>query len=267
MDVATCIVKSTIGVTPPPFSSPWMNCLSRLVGEEIAKRDGSLNGLDQFVNRFISWAALERLSFSESKSAIAMDQATDCSPMASVFDYAFAIAHGFLSFELQARSQLEHRLVVRHDKELNHCGLFINDKPIWSSGPSQFSEEYLIGDSWTLSTTLSSSPRTTARGILVQIGHARLQLSSVLFAKKIVVDDRPTLGGGLPDFWEATIAELISEVTRNPNTPPCMYWEVINMAHKPFQNSMTLNLGRRTTYRSLKGLEWMFLAFEKPLNS
>jgi hypothetical protein len=32
-----------------------------------------------------------------------------------------------------------------------------------------------------------------------------------------VVDDRPTTGGGLPDFWEATIARIVGQVDKNPN--------------------------------------------------
>ena len=62
------------------------------------------------------------------------------------------------------------------------------------------------------STIASASP-----GILIQIGHSNASLPSSIFAERIVVDDRPAAGGGLPDFWEATIAHLISYVERNPN--------------------------------------------------
>lgn len=53
--------------------------------------------------------------------------------------------------------------------------------------------------------------------MLIKIGHEELDLPNCLFAKTITVDDRPAKGGGLPDFWEVTIARLINELSQNPN--------------------------------------------------
>jgi hypothetical protein len=38
-----------------------------------------------------------------------------------------------------------------------------------------------------------------------------------IFNEIIIVDDRPSRGGGLPDFWEATIAKLVSVLNLNSN--------------------------------------------------
>ena len=48
------------------------------------------------------------------------------------------------------------------------------------------------------------------RVLLVQAGYEESQLMEDLFHKIIHVDTRPTTGGGLPDFWAATLCELIT---------------------------------------------------------
>ena len=45
-------------------------------------------------------------------------------------------------------------------------------------------------------------------GILVQIGHLPTGLPAEIFAGVVVIDNRPVKGGGLPDFWEATIGKV-----------------------------------------------------------
>ena len=53
------------------------------------------------------------------------------------------------------------------------------------------------------------------RALLITIGDNELRLPSQLFAEVIFVDDRPTIGGGLPDLWEAAIAQLVACVSRH----------------------------------------------------
>jgi diguanylate cyclase (GGDEF)-like protein len=55
------------------------------------------------------------------------------------------------------------------------------------------------------------------RAVLVTIGDSELGLPADLFAAAVSVDDRPTKGGGLPDLWEAALAQLVACVTRHPN--------------------------------------------------
>ena len=55
------------------------------------------------------------------------------------------------------------------------------------------------------------------RSVLVTIGDSELHLPAELFAAVVYVDDRPTTGGGLPDFWEAAVAQVVASVSRNPN--------------------------------------------------
>jgi len=39
----------------------------------------------------------------------------------------------------------------------------------------------------------------------------------IISLETVVVDDRPTTGGGLPAFLEATVARIVGQLDRNPN--------------------------------------------------
>lgn len=54
------------------------------------------------------------------------------------------------------------------------------------------------------------------RILLVEVGYDDYPVEEELFCKVIHVDTRPITGGGLPDFWAATLCELISLTKDNP---------------------------------------------------
>ena len=54
------------------------------------------------------------------------------------------------------------------------------------------------------------------RALLVQAGYEDYSIPEDVFYKVIRVDTRPTTGGGLPDFWAATLCELITIMKDNP---------------------------------------------------
>jgi GGDEF domain-containing protein len=55
------------------------------------------------------------------------------------------------------------------------------------------------------------------RAVLVTIGDSELGLPPELFAAVVFVDERPTKGGGLPDLWEAAVAQVVACVAHHPN--------------------------------------------------
>jgi hypothetical protein len=57
----------------------------------------------------------------------------------------------------------------------------------------------------------------TRTAVHVTIGPDTLGLPADLFAEQVFVDERPSEGGGLPDFWEAAIAQVITSLVRYPN--------------------------------------------------
>lgn len=81
------------------------------------------------------------------------------------------------------------------------------------------------------------------RAILVKIGDGDLGLPSELFAATVFVDDRPTIGGGLPDFWEAAISQIVACVGRHPNVDRILL-------------TGNLEMGRQTVRRLREAGRW-----------
>lgn len=63
----------------------------------------------------------------------------------------------------------------------------------------------------------SNSDIDSRRSVLVSVGDFETELPDSLFAAVVKVDDRPTLGGGLPDLWEAAIAQVVVSVIHHSN--------------------------------------------------
>lgn len=62
------------------------------------------------------------------------------------------------------------------------------------------------------------------RSVLVQAGYDKRLAAQDLFYKIVRVDTRPTLGGGLPDFWAAALCELITLMEGNPIFSDIIVW-------------------------------------------
>ena len=61
-----------------------------------------------------------------------------------------------------------------------------------------------------------NSSKGCKRAVLVKAGYDECSILEDMFYKVIRVDTRPTTGGGLPDFWAATLCELMTIMQRNP---------------------------------------------------
>lgn len=53
--------------------------------------------------------------------------------------------------------------------------------------------------------------------VLLLAGYDMGDIPEDLFYKVVKVDNRPNIGGGLPDLWAASLCELISDMNSNPN--------------------------------------------------
>ena len=59
------------------------------------------------------------------------------------------------------------------------------------------------------------SSKNCKRAVLVQAGYDNASILEGLFYRVIYVDTRPATGGGLPDFWAATMCELLTIFKEN----------------------------------------------------
>ena len=164
-------------------------------------------------------ADLDVVDITRSVCSRARESGFDTCPQVAPIDYAFACAHGLLSHVLHqsgAGQIPSSQLILGYGGQSCTVKLSTGEL-LWSYGPvDDTTDEFDTGQFWQKSggSLLST---TSARAVLIQVGHERLDLPLSLFVERIIVDDRPTRGGGLPDFWEATIARLIAQVQKDPN--------------------------------------------------
>lgn len=217
-NAAMCIIKSDI-FCESPFSSVWLNCLSSIITELVLKDSVAIEGIEAAFREFVQWAAVETVSLIEGRAWMSRKDRLDVFPRIASSDWLFAIAHGILraTILLSPASHMALRMMLKYDEEKKECALHISDGHAisLSEKTTARSMEFDIGSSWTRESI--DVNEDSARAILIQIGHENPGLPRSVFSDRIVVDDRPTRGGGLPDFWEATIARLIAHLVRNPN--------------------------------------------------
>lgn len=218
--VGHCIAKSTL-LDECPFGSAWLNCLSSIVVEGL-KVDPDITKLTKRVDRFLTWAQIEApVSTGRFVSSASREDGLYAAPSLLSIDIAFAVIHGFLRWGCVCGHHLLPTTCIRlhyGDDGQNATVSLSDGTSVWTSRPSDpMLNCFEIGKLWNRPND-SDLPSSLARAILVQISHHQPNLPLGLFLERVVVDDRPTRGGGLPDFWEATIARLVVQTLKHTNT-------------------------------------------------
>lgn len=212
LKLSTCILKSSIYISNP-YSSVWLNFISN----EIQKLNLKDSSIQQQIDDLIQWCKLD-FDNSMRKSSFPFGNKIDLHPTCHFIDVAFAICHGiYRDTYLQSddSSKLELELKVDIDFKNKSFEILNKENVFYKFGSSDtFKDSVALGGSFVKEGEIITP---TQRAILIKIGHSHLDLSKILFSEIITIDDRPTRGGGLPDFWEATIARLITNINNNPN--------------------------------------------------
>jgi len=213
-----CISK--IGVNSgAPFSNVWINTISKVTNRAINEHGIESESVRQDITAFLDWAKLELGDITKSRSWRDNGKGIDHSADLSALDICYAIIHGawaaLISQPLPASKFLS--ASIKCDVSNNHAALLRDGGDMfWTSGTTGAqSITYDLGEIWECSADTELSAANTEPSILIFIGHDECGLPKLLFPEPILVDDRPTKGGGLPDFWEAAIAKLISQLLSN----------------------------------------------------
>jgi len=219
LDLAACLCKSCLS-SPEPFANVWLNVLSGLAYAMAA--DGRLAEIGTDLNSFLGWASLTGVAGVGSELNDVQHGTLDVAPVQSSLLCGFAVAHGLLRFAmLDADTSLrEQSLLLSFENDGVDAALNASeDGLLWCSGsPTEAAPVYDIGGACTLEEGAELLPGSASVAALVKIGHDCLEYPESLFAEILTVDDRPAKGGGLPDFWEATLARLVSHVLSRPDT-------------------------------------------------
>lgn len=228
LDLALCVIKSNLA-DQRPFESPWLNMVSRhvhgyiyYIHNQCAKEKGlKIQPLQANADEIASWIQPE-FNDSYMRTALSAEYKGDFSVEFSRLDFVFAVAHAAFRTQLMfTGSQSRGRGLEIRYRPGSTCQLRLMPDDILLMQIGDNTNDLITFDlgGFSYSTSLLESPdfADTRQALLIKIGHQPLNLPRSIFANIIVVDDRPTRGGGLPDFWEATIARLIASIEANPN--------------------------------------------------
>ncbi len=223
LDLAQCIVKSNL-LLQCPFANIWLNCLSQVTCCIVKGKHLELDEIFKTFDSFIKWIDVDIVGISETRSILSSGGRSDSTACLSPIDMAFALAHGLLRGAIVRHVEGLHdcSLLIKYDAKGQNCAVYIKRESkqelVWEfGGKEKLTQEYDIGSFWTSQLEPSEELSQSARAMLIQIGHQSVGLPNSIFAERIIVDDRPTRGGGLPDFWELTVAKVTTQTLRNPN--------------------------------------------------
>ena len=196
------------------YRNIWLNYISN----DISKRNIEKDKLNEIFNNYIEEV---KPTFSNENTTCILDNIkVEYGKIFSIYDIMIAIIQG-----LYRNSKFEIDKKIKLYFESNIYKLSINNEPIINfeykseifnnKSPLEISFEIpvlpqLIGIKDTSSFLLSTS-------LLVVIGDFKNKKLESLFNEKVIVDIRPTTGGGLPDFWEASLSKVLTYLHTNRN--------------------------------------------------
>jgi diguanylate cyclase (GGDEF)-like protein len=212
--IACCLVRSK-AADEAPFSNVVLNFVSRSITESIQRGD-DLKALQEATDKALrSTTAIVTSGLMQ--AAIPNERGACISLEVSPLDVGLAIAHGLFRSVLQYSATITGTVDLLFDSKFESCDLQVEGTDYVHLGSASSSDRQSRTLGGFITTSRSVSANTCSRALLVRIGHTPTPLPAALFAETVVVDDRPTTGGGLPDFWEATVARIVGQLDRNPN--------------------------------------------------
>jgi diguanylate cyclase (GGDEF)-like protein len=214
--LAIALVKSSVA-RDGPFRDPWLNAISMRSFELLAEEE-SWQRRSSAIAEFVAWLAPTPVQGSATAASVRLSPGPG--PSLSALDMAMACAHGILrggllDSEALADLTMEAELAVSYS-DSDGFEITAGDEVLLSVGGG-CEQTVRLGGLLRCQEGSGSATVEPRRVLLVRIGHADVPAQGHLFADVITVDDRPTDGGGLPDFWEAAIARTVDRITRYPD--------------------------------------------------
>jgi diguanylate cyclase (GGDEF)-like protein len=212
LDRAVVVVKSLVG-HPRPFEDAWLNVVSQRAVETLQTE--GIQALAKRMTELTDWIAP---SWSAGCAAAARLAPTEEIPTWSRVDFCMAVAHGLLRAVLLSPEGIVDpagRELTIHYTNGESALLELGDDVLVDCGGGD--EAHGLGGFIVPEGDISDEALDTRIAVLVNIGDQLPEALSPVFYETITVDDRPTSGGGLPDFWEATVARIVAAASRSPN--------------------------------------------------
>ncbi|MEN3283999.1 MAG: hypothetical protein V7607_5139 [Solirubrobacteraceae bacterium] len=210
--LASTIVKAGVAADAP-FGDPWLNYITRTMQGAFA---GSVAEAEAALDSLIDWIA-PRWTTSLDGVICANESSVPTLSPASV---AFACAHALFRIVfvngvsgLNCDDSDDVRLAFA-----DSCGFAVK----WGgnrlrSGVLDGASTVDLGGFVLRDTTLDAGLFEPRRALLLRIGHQYGPGQNQVFADVITADDRPSTGGALPDFWEGSVARVVTRLRDVPD--------------------------------------------------
>ncbi len=217
--LAALMARRNALTAPAVFRDPRLGMIQSAVR---GFRPGQKQTFEEHLHSVLNWLDIEPAE-SCTVESILIETAPKAIPKIAL---AIAIASGILLARHDSRSSESVDLRVRFSKDGRQACLI-------DGGNRVIGEELSSGDAGVREVEIDApnSGRSPCVLVGVQVGlQDQLTLAggnplpNELFTRVVVVDDRPNSGGGLPDFWQAALAQVCSVASSGPDLVYVFAW-------------------------------------------
>lgn len=195
------IIKICNSMIEQIFHNPYLEYIVKLA------ESSELNQLQNNINELLEWIKPEETN---NMRCTAKENGWDVKAVFSNEEVGLAVLKGILkkpeTFQKEINylvdGKVEHSIII----SVNNIQVFAYK----ATSDMQISWKYVNNRDNIKNNDLRKT-------ILVYAGNENMYLSEDIFYKIIYVDTRPTRSGNLPDFWAATLSELISLMKKKPD--------------------------------------------------
>jgi diguanylate cyclase (GGDEF)-like protein len=217
--LAALMARRNALTAPAVFRDPRLGMIQSAVRSFTA---GLGQSFDQHLQDVLNWLDID---FAESCTveSLLLETAPKAVPKIAL---AVAIASGFLQTKADAGTGKPVDLRVRFSKDGTQVCVV-------DGGQHSQGDQFESGAPGVCEVEIDAPNSGRAPCVLVgvQVGlQDQLKLAggnplpNELFTQVVVVDDRPNSGGGLPDFWQAALAQVCSIASSGPDTVHVFAW-------------------------------------------
>lgn len=202
-----------------PFSNIFLNYISKVTSKAwSASGPGSVVGA---VDEAVRWLGITPTDTPYEEELVGQDSFPSSFSHAGI---AVAVYHGVLKASSGNSGPKVPRFSLKIDSRFELVALFADGNFVWGYPEECTHADLDGGGTIDLQSENEEIDGSCASAVVLNIGveklfvtNGNLALPENIFAEVIYVDDRPHLGGGLPDFWQVAIAQLVSCLERRIN--------------------------------------------------
>lgn len=221
--LAAVMARRNTLTAPAVFRDPRLGMIQSAVCRYY--REDGKQGLDEYLGNVQAWLDV---AMTEECTIESLLRETAPKEIPRI-GFAAAIAGGVLQAQHQLNPEAAIDIRIRFTADGRRASVVNNGQTVWGdkfAGKTQGVDDVEI--------EVPGSERSACVLVGVQVGFQENlilaggnRLPNELFTQVVIVDDRPTSGGGLPDFWQAALAQVCEVAASGPDLVHVFAWGAI----------------------------------------